>query len=111
MPGPSKESAKGVKEIPRELPLPWDDSETVMNMFLKHGDQVNVVYEDHANPQIRKLEISLRVVNKEIQVSHTCVGIHSILVVCVIRSMVGYDAHRRTLASIAGMSGAHIQGE
>lgn len=88
VPGPSGEAAEGVEEIPQELELPWDDMETMMHMFLKHGDRVDMVYEDYADPQIRKLEIRPGVVNKEIRVSHTCAGIRSILALCVICSMV-----------------------
>ena len=42
-----------------------------MHTLLKHGDRVNMVYEEHADPEMQKLEASFGVVNKEIQVSST----------------------------------------
>lgn len=70
--GPSREAAEGIEEI---------DTKIVMPTFLKRGDRVDVVYEDHVDPQIQKLEASLGLVNKEIRVSHTCVSMCSILAV------------------------------
>jgi hypothetical protein len=43
-------SYRGSRGDPQELPLLWDDTETVTHMFLKHGDWVDVVYEDHTDP-------------------------------------------------------------
>jgi len=50
VPGPLGETAEGVEEIPRELPHPWDETETVTHTILKHGDWVNVVHEEYTEP-------------------------------------------------------------
>lgn len=64
--GPLGEAAMGIEEIPRVPPHPWDELETMTHTFLKCAYRVNIVHEEYTNPQIRKLEDSLGLVNNEI---------------------------------------------
>ena len=50
MPRPSGEATERVEEIPQEIPLSWYDTETMTHTLLNRGDQVDMVYEDHADP-------------------------------------------------------------